>query len=89
MKPAVCRLCGAAHWTHEPHVTAGVVPRAVARELGRDEKPVTPRRVAATVRDAGVTVRDATVTAVCGHEVPRPKHCSQACRQKAYRKRTP
>lgn len=98
MQAPECRLCLGRHWTHEPHKLAQVTATPVLdrlRAVTRTSRPrakryatVTP---AAPIRYADVTpnvpVSDANVTALCGHKVPRPAHCSPACRQSAYRTR--
>jgi len=89
MKPNVCRLCETAHWSHEAHALAGVQPRPLAKELGRDRGGV-----ATAIRAKPVTEKiragDSRGCPVCGGSIPESKtkprrYCSATCRIKASR----
>ena len=93
MRPPSCTLCGASHWTREPHLIGDVRVRpGVRRVLGSAYlSRVTVGAITADKQPKLRTITADTVTASCGHQArrpargPLPRFCSDACRKRASR----
>ena len=85
MKAPSCPLCGASHWSHEPHDTAGVTVRADVRLVTGS---LASKRLANRTVTTVTKQPNRNACPVCRNAIPgKGQYCSPACKQAAYRKR--